>query len=300
MDNTGIIQLSDWHLNELVNIAEVNQFDMHKASQMLRKLVTYSIFKWKSIGIRKILVVSTGDLLNSDRRIDEKLHMATNRTKATFIAIELLRAILLDLSNHFEKVYFAGVTGNETRVSDELGWSELMMTDNYDYSIYKTIEYLFLDHKNVHIIDQSQYGYIEVPICVSGKWILLTHGHSRALQGNVEQGVIQVTGRWSDHGYKIAFILFGHLHYTRIGDHFARGASLVGANAYSNKALQLITKSAQNIHTVYENGDIFNERIDLSNVQGIKGYDFNEDLIAYNVKSESKTREGTGIHKIVI
>ena len=300
LSKTGVIQISDWHLNELINLPGINSFNFHKASKMIKKLVTYSIWKFKALDVENIVVASVGDLINSDRRIEEKLQMASNRTKASFIAVELVRAMLLELSYHFKHVYFAGVTGNESRVADELGWSEIMMTDNYDYSIYKTLEFLFKDHEKVHVMDQSEVGYVEVPITISGHTWLLVHGHTRTLMGDVEKGVIQLVGKWSDHGYKIVFVLSGHLHYTRIGDHFARGASLPGANAYSNKALQLITKSAQNIHTAFTNGDIFNERVDLSNIDDIIGYKFNEDLIAYNTKSQSKSRQGKTILEIKI
>jgi len=196
MDNAGVIHITDWHLNELIKMTGINEFNFNRASQMIKKLVAYSIFKWKAMGVRKIAVLSTGDLLN------------------TFLAIELLRAMLIDLSNHFEKVYFAGVTGNESRVADELGWSEPLITDNYDYTIYKTIEYLFAGHRDIHVINQDEIGYSEVPINISGHWWLLVHGHARPLQGDVEKGIIQLMGKWSDAGYKIAFVLLGHIHYT--------------------------------------------------------------------------------------
>ena len=38
-----------------------------------------------------------GDLLNSDRRLDELLQMATNRTKATFLEVDIFQQIILHL-----------------------------------------------------------------------------------------------------------------------------------------------------------------------------------------------------------
>ncbi|HUT79559.1 MAG TPA: hypothetical protein VMZ29_00030 [Candidatus Bathyarchaeia archaeon] len=298
MSGVGIIHISDPHINELVKLAGINIYDIPRASKMLKKFITQAILDFKAAGFRKVLVVCTGDIINSDRRIDEKLSMATNRMKAKFIAIELFRAALIDLSHHFDNIYFAGVTGNESRIGEELGWNELITTDNYDYDVYKALEYLFAGHPKIHILEQD--NYTEYPISVAGQWILLTHGMQRTLQGDVEKGVIQMTGKWSDYGYKIAFILFGHLHYTRIGDHFARGASWVGANAYSANALQLITKSSQLLHFIYSNGDIYNKRIDLTNVDDVIGYPYNKELESYNSKSKMKTRDGRTILEIKV
>jgi len=298
LTGVGIIHISDPHLNELVRMAGINIFDMTRASKMFRKLATYAIWSFKQHGFKKVLVICTGDILNSDRRIDEKLNMATNRMKAKFIAIDLFRAMLIDLSTHFDNIYFAGVTGNESRVLEELGWSEIMTTDNYDYDVYKTLEYLFAGHPKIHIIEQDDYT--EYPIKIAGQWWLLVHGNTKTLQGDVEKGVIQMVGKWANHGYEIAFIIFGHLHYTRIGDHFARGGSMVGANAYSNRALELITKSSQLLHYAFSNGDIFNQRIDLTNVDSTQGYKYNKELESYNPKSMLKTKAGRTILEIKI
>lgn len=298
LTGVGIIQISDAHFNEQVALDGINIFNFERASKMLRKLVTTAIIDFKHAGFRKVLVACTGDLLNSDRRIDELLQNATNRTKAKFIVVDLLQQVLKDLSNEFDDVYFAGVTGNESRVGQDLGWSEIMATDNYDYDIYKTLAFLFAGHPKVHVLEQD--NYMEYPVAVCGQWILLTHGTQRTLQGDVEKGVIQMCGKWADSGYMISFILFGHLHYTRIGDHFARSGSFVGANAYSNRALQLITKSSQLLHFIYGNGDIFNKRIDLTNVDNVVPYLYNKDLESYNSKSKLKTREGRTILEIKI
>ncbi len=299
LDKVGGIHIGDWHLNEIIQIIGLNSFDMETASKMVRKLIDYAKFKFLSIGINKVAVLATGDFLNSDRRYDEKIHMATNRTKATFIAFEIMRAMLIDLASRFDQVLFVGVTGNESRVDEELGWSELMMTDNYDYSIYGMLAYHFENHPKIHV--PRQESYVEYPLNIAGNEILLTHGHQRVLSGgDVERGAINMVGKWTVRGRMIDHILFGHKHYSRAGDHFTRVASLPGANAYSDTALQLITKSAQMLHTFYSNKDIFTERVDLNNLDGIRPYPYNKDLEAYHAKSLLKTRPGTTIFQVRI
>jgi hypothetical protein len=41
-------------------------------------------------GARKVVVACLGDFLNSDRRLDELLSNATNRSKATLLAVDIL------------------------------------------------------------------------------------------------------------------------------------------------------------------------------------------------------------------
>jgi hypothetical protein len=266
---------------------------------MVRKLTDYAKYKFDSLGMSKIVVKSTGDLVNSDRRFDEKIHMATNRVKASFVAYELIRAMLLDLAHHFDKVLFVGVTGNESRVDEELGWSELMMTDNYDFSIYRQLFYQFENNARIHV--PKQESYVEYILEIAGNTCLVTHGHQRTLSGgDVEKGVIQMVGKWAARGYNIDHIFFGHKHYSRAGDHFTRNASLPGANAYSNNALQLITKAAQMLHTFYENKDIYTERVSLDNIEGVTPYPYDRDLEAYNAKSLLKTKPGRTIFQIKI
>lgn len=294
----GLMQGSDWHLNEKISMPGVNEFDFERASKMLAKWTGYSMRKFEWLGIKSVVLGLTGDLLNSDRRVDEKLNQATNRTKATFIAVELVRNIIEDLKMNGFQVFVVYVSGNESRVMEDIGWSEMMMTDNYDYTICKIVEFMYLGDPKVTFIPQQ--SYVEEVVVIAGQNCLFVHGHAKLLQGDVEKGVIQLCGKYSARGIMIHHVFFGHLHYTRNGDHFSRSASLPGANAYSDKALNLITKSAQNTHTIHSNGDIFTERVDLTNVDDIKGYPYNKELEAYHPKSFSKTKTSRTIFKVVV
>ena len=100
-------------------------------------------------------------------------------------------------------------------------------------------------------------------------------------------------------GIKIDFIICGHLHETMIRDQIARSASLVGSNTYSERALNLSGRAAQNIYIFTEDGrqDI---RIDLQETDRYEGYDINTELEAYNAKSLKKTHQKHTIFKIII
>jgi len=290
----GIFQISDLHLNELVDLP-FNKSNFKVASQRLQMYVDIARRFFKAFGVEKILVAFTGDMLNSDRRLDELLNQATNRTQATFIAVELLKNVLLDLSQDFS-VSCASVSGNESRVKDEFGFSKMMLSDNYDYAIYNILSMLFADSA----IEFYHGNLAEQIVNVGGKNVLLIHGEQRVIQGNVERGVIQLCGKYSAQGQTIDFVLFGHLHYARIGDHFARSSSLVGANAYSDIGLQLISKASQNIQIIPKSGQIHSIKIDLQDASRYEGYPYDESLEAYHSKSTDKIHQRKTIFEVVI
>jgi predicted phosphodiesterase len=291
----GILQISDWHLNELVDLMN-NRFDFKVASQRMQMFVDVARKIFKTFNVYNILIAINGDLLNSDRRLDEKLHMSTNRMKATFLAVDLLKSLIGDLGQDFN-ITIACVSGNETRVNEEHGWSDLVITDNYDFTIFNILKYIFMDSPVKFIEDDP----VEQVINVGGKNVLLIHGEEKILLGDVEKGVIQLCGKYSSRGIIIDYVIFGHIHYTRIGDHFTRGGSLVGANAYSDTGLQLITKASQSVHVITELGQIHSVKIDLQNAADhYPGYNFDKALEAYNPKSASKIRERKTIFEVVI
>ena len=69
-----------------------------------------------------------GDFLKNDKRTDEYLTNACNRSKAVVLSTHLLRQ-----SFYVEVV---SVAGNESRAKDEIGWASEAVTDNYDSHIY--------------------------------------------------------------------------------------------------------------------------------------------------------------------
>ena len=115
----GVIQLSDIHFNELIDI-DGNKYDFEIASKRLKLLATKAKQYFK--GISNILIAFTGDILNNDIILDKLLNQATNRAKATNLAFYILEQFICDLNQDFN-ITVAGVTGNEGRAKKELGFS---------------------------------------------------------------------------------------------------------------------------------------------------------------------------------
>ena len=283
-----IVQIADTHFNELVDLKH-NKYDFEVASKRLQKFA-HHIKEYASFyNVNEIFIAITGDLLNSDRRLDEKLAMSTNRAKATFLGVHLLKHFILDL-NSIANISVGCVSGNESRAY-ELGFIDIVASDNYDYSIFEILRILLPD------INFITSGGLELVVEINGHKCLLIHGHQL---GNMQNDKIaKVISKYARNGIILDFMMCGHLHETKITDMFARSSSLVGANAYSENALLLSSRAAQNIYIMKDN-ERHDIRIDLQHTKGFKGYAINKELSAYNAKSLDKTHKKQTVFKIVI
>jgi len=292
----GILHLTDAHFNELVNLV-INKYDFKIAAKRCKLFVDEAREYFKLKNIRNVLFAITGDLLNSDRRLDELLNQATNRSKATFLATRIIELMILDLNQDFN-ITVANVTGNESRVNKDVAWSDVLATDNYDFTIFNILNYIFKGCKGINFVINEDPT--EQVVKVAGKNILLVHGNQKVLKQKLEAGIQSIKGKYTAMGTIIDFVLLGHLHSARIGDVYARGSSIVGANAYSNRELQLTSRASQNIHIIYTNDRIDSIKIDLQDVSNIEGYNIEMELAAYNAKSADRITKKKVAYEIVI
>ncbi len=290
--STLIVQLSDTHFNELVNLPN-NKYDFEIAAKRLRKYFLKIRQYVKNTDYNKIILALTGDLINSDRRLDEKAARATNRMKAALIATNLLQYFINDLLT-LAPVDVVSVSGNESRVGEEFGYEDINSTDNYDFIIVNMLKLLFGKSKDIKFVESHP---IETVINIYGNNILITHGTN--FGANTQKSVQQVIGKYSSRGISIQYVLFGHIHFANITDLYARSGSLVGNNAYADHVLNVDTRPSQPLTIVDEDGSINNIRVDLSQTEDITGYDIKDDIAAYNAKSASKALKNKYIIKMM-
>jgi len=283
-----IVQIADTHFNELVDLKN-NKYDFEVASKRLQKFAHHIKEYSKFYNVNEIFIAITGDLLNSDRRLDEKLAMSTNRAKATFLGVHLLKHFILDL-NSVANISVGCVSGNESRAY-ELGFIDIVASDNYDFSIFEMLRLLL---PGINFITS---GGLELVVEVNGHNCLLIHGHQ--LKNMQSDKIAKVMSKYARNGIILDFMMCGHLHETKITDLFARSSSLVGANAYSENALLLSSRAAQNIY-IMKDKERHDIRIDLQHTKGFNGYPINKELSSYNAKSLDKSLKKQTVFKIVI
>lgn len=74
---------------------------------------------------------------------------------------------------------------------------------------------------------------------------------------------------------------------------------MVGANDYSEKALNLNGRASQNCYIFYSSGNRDGIKVDLQNVDS-EGYDIDISLEAYNAKSHGKSKKKKTIFEVVV
>jgi len=287
-----VVQVTDLHLNELVEMPD-NEYGFKVAARRLQKYAHTIHQMAKVYNVSDIVVALTGDIINSDRRLDEMMHMATNRTKASLIATQVLFHFLQDI-NRAANLSVLSVSGNESRIKDEWGMSEMTMSDNYDYLVYNMLKMLFKDAKGVTFIEGDP---VEQVMNVNGSNILVTHGIG------IKEGqaaMQQVFGKYAAKGILLDYAIFGHIHFTNITDIYSRSGSLIGNNVYSDRSLNLITKASQVLHIIETDGTINSLKVGLQYASDYEGYDIEDDLEAYNSKLADNTRQRTTIVQVVI
>lgn len=288
----GVLTLFDLHLNELIDLP-FNKYDFNIASKRLKLFAIKAIEIFNLHKITDIKILFGGDIINSDRRRDELLSMATNRSKATILSVYLLEQFIIELNQHYNiEVY--QVTGNEGRVNDEFGWSDIVASDNYDFTVFNILKFI-LRKTPIRFFEGNP---VEIVIPVLGYNWVLTHGNNIPQDGKT--AIRNICAKHSFQENTTRFIVYGDKHESQICDYSSRSSSLCGGNAYSDSGLSLASRAAQNIHIAYDNGNIDSIKLDLQKTDNINGYEIMSQLEAYNAKSVSKLKDNKVIMEIVI
>lgn len=281
----GVVQFSDVHFNELIDDIDGNVYNFEIASQRVRKHVLRSISYFKAHNVTDIAVFFTGDMLNSDRRLDEITNAATNRSKAIFLAVDILQQGILELAEDFN-VTVASITGNESRVGEHIHWTNFLASDSYDLVIHNMLTYLLKGAENVTFIPIT--NPLEQVINLNGTNFLLVHGHGHgylASTGKIESGVVAIKAKYASRGVQVDYVICGHVHSALVSDNFSRSSGMPGNNAYSERALNLNGKASQNLFLVWKDKSIDGIKVDLQHTNGIDGYPFDHTLESYAPKN---------------
>jgi len=281
----GILHLSDLHLNELIDPRESNGnvFDFVIASKRLQKYVNEAKKLLKAYGITSVLLAGTGDFINSDRRLSEKLASATSQVRACLLATHLIQQVIIDLSQDFS-VSVAMVVGNESRLGDvEYDTADVLAGNNLDYLIFQQLRLLFTG-KDVEFIEAYNYTQ-QVVTLDNGFNVLLTHGNN--IKTAPDKAIGSLVQNYALQGIPIHMILCGHIHSASIGDIISRSSSLCGGNAYSTNDLGCASRASQNVYIVNDDMGYHGIKVDLQNTNGYTGYNIIPELERYNVKSST-------------
>jgi len=293
---TGVIHITDLHGNELINLPH-NKYDFNVLSRRLKLYINKCLKLFKDNNIEKIALLFTGDLLNSDRRLDELLNQATNRSKASMLMQHILTQAILEVRDSSKlPLTIVSVLGNESRVGKEMTFSSEGLSDNYDFNILANIKEKF-EFANIKGIKFGSIDQVEEVVQIEGKNWLIAHDLSKFTDNQAKSQ--STIGRYSLQGIKIDYMIAGHIHATRIAGDSSRSGSLAGSNSYNEISMNLHGKAQHNVYLAKDNR-IEPTVFDLQDVEGIEGYNIIEQLEAYNAKSASKLSINKTIFKVIV
>lgn len=290
----GVIQVTDVHANELIDLPH-NQYNWTVLSKRMKKLINESLRYFAFRNVEKVIMVYTGDLCNSDRRLDELLNQSTNRAKAANLLAHIITQSILEVRNAGYEVGIVSVLGNESRVKQEMTFSNEAFSDNYDYTIMAQVKQV-LEFANIqgimfHSIDKME----NVIDFGEQKWLVM---HDMPQSTSKQEKTQSIIGKYALSGKPVDFVISGHIHAHRGTDISCRSGSMSGSNTFNEHALGLIGR-ASGVCYVVDGKERYYQYIDLQYADN-EGYGIVKELEAYNIKSELKTRQQTAIFQVVI
>lgn len=293
-NGVGVMQITDIHGNELIDLPH-NKYDFNVLSRRMKKYVSESLDYFDFRGARKVLLAFTGDLLNSDRRLDELLNASTNRSKASILMVHILKQVILDIRDAGYEVDIISVLGNESRVNKEMTFSKEAFSDNYDFTIVAQLKQIF-EFSGIKGIKFHQHDDIEAVVTIEDQKWLFKHNLDKSL--DKQEKTQSTMGRHALKGDVIDFAIGGHIHACRMTDLSSRSSSMSGSNSYNENALNLMGRASHNCYYV-TGKERFIQYIDLQYADN-DGYDVVKELEAYNAKSVLKTKPHKVTFEVVI
>lgn len=275
-DPVGVIQFSDIHINEIVRGLTGNAFDIDIAARRIRKHVHRSLSLFAASRVSQVVIAFTGDILNSDRRLDELLNAAAPRANAVLLAVDIFQQAIQEVARDYQ-VTVASITGNESRLGEHIHWDDFLALDSFDITIHNMLKRLFKDYPGVTFAPIT--NPLEQVVSINGFNLLLVHGHGhKGLARNPEAEVSHIKSRYASHGVGIDYVICGHIHSAYVSDMFSRSSGLPGSNAYSDRALNLNGKASQNAYVIWGDKSIDAYKIDLQNVEHVEPYHYDKTL----------------------
>jgi hypothetical protein len=288
----GIIQITDWHSNEIINLPH-NKFDFQVLADRSKKLADEAITIFKAYDINSALIAHTGDVMNSDRRLDELLNQAVNRSKASILTQYILTQFIMHLRQHF-KLSIVSVMGNESRMSEFMHSSNNVVSDNYDFTVFANLKEKF-KFANIKDIEFGSIDKMEEVVHINGHNILLKHDVTKST--SKQASTQSIIGKYYLQGNPIDHIIAGHIHSTRNTDISSRSSSIGGSNENNEHNLGLIGKASQNIFIIKEDSK-HTIAVDLQNTVRGSGYSIIKELEAYNAKSADMSKNKQTVFQV--
>ena len=263
--NVGFLVLSDWHIGKTVGL-DGNRFDFEEARKRLTRLSVHVCKYLKLYNISTLHIVLLGDFIHAQHRRDMKSAAQFVEIEAGVYCYHLIREFIESFRFSLNDIVISGVVGNESRFDSHEFHTNINSEakNSIDYMIYEMLK------TNFELIPEVTFNIngsnlFENVLKINKNFnILAIHG-DKINQSNIDNEISKLKLKvFNERREYIDYVILGHIHSTLITDKYARNASLVGADEYASRGLNIPESYVSQLFGVVCDKDIhvFSIRLD--------------------------------------
>jgi hypothetical protein len=243
---TALLMLSDLHLDEVVDLAEMsgmNEYNRQIAERRLENVIdgTVKLTSTYVAGVTfdGIVVALNGDILTGE--IHDEL-ARTNEAPTTASVthwVPRLASALTYLADHFGKVHVPCTDGNHDRTYKKIP-AKQRAESSFAWVVYNWLADMLRDDDRITFSITTAPGQV-YPIY--GTVFHQSHGDAFRSAGGVGglypsmlKHILRLDAMWGTQGHKVDCHLFGHWHQYLSGPNFIVNGSLKGYDEYARGA----------------------------------------------------------------
>lgn len=263
--NVGFLVLSDWHIGKTVGL-DGNRFDFEEARKRLTRLSVNMCKYLKLYNISTLHIALLGDFIHAQHRRDMKSAAQFVEIEAGVYCYHLIREFIESFRFALNDIVISGVVGNESRFDSHEFHTNINSEakNSIDYMIYEMLK------SNFELIPEVTFNIngsnlFENVLKINENFnILAIHG-DKINQNNIDNEISKLKLKvFNEKREYIDYVILGHIHSTLITDKYARNASLVGADEYASRGLNIPESYVSQLFGVVCDRDIhvFSIRLD--------------------------------------
>lgn len=263
--NVGFLVLSDWHIGKTVGL-DGNRFDFEEARKRLTRLSVHVCKYLKLYNISTLHIALLGDFIHAQHRRDMKSVAQFVEIEAGVYCYHLIREFIESFRFSLNDIVISGVVGNESRFDSREFHTNINSEakNSIDYMIYEMLK------SNFELIPEVTFNIngsnlFENVLKINENFnILAIHG-DKINQSNIDNEISKLKLKvFNEKREYIDYVILGHIHSTLITDKYARNASLVGADEYASRGLNIPESYVSQLFGVVCDKDIhvFSIRLD--------------------------------------
>lgn len=256
----GVMQITDAHFGSDFKLGS-NIVNSKVIADRLDRFSSEACDFFRAYSCDSAVVALTGDIIGSDRRLEELRQMPKGRAELLDVAFESISDAILNVSERFP-VRVVSASGNESRLDQEMGFGDSSYNNSMDGILHKMLRVWGSNVKNV---DVGDFG-AEVLFDAAGQTVVAMHNCPTFRRTGAAKSMQQFLGRMAqERGIIVSYLMFGHDHGGAcVTPFYGNGGTVVGPDPYGARGLNATCRPSQNVYVFGRDGSRSGMVVDLS------------------------------------